>query len=168
MSAERSEHLVEALRDYAIHVSATALICALLLRFADSSGTVRGILRLLCSLILTYSIIQPFRQFEIPELGNFVEQYKEEAELAVQQGKKVSSNAFSERISTGVEAYILEKSSGLNLDLVVEVELSDDEIPVPVAVSLTGNVSPYNKLILSNTISNDLNIPKEKQIWISQ
>ena len=62
----------------------------------------------------------------------------------------------------------MEKSSGLNLDLVVEVELSDDEIPVPVAVSLTGNVSPYNKLILSNTISNDLNIPKEKQIWISQ
>ena len=163
---------MEALRDYAIHVSSTALICSLLLRFADTSGAVKLMIRLLCSIILIYSIAQPLRQFDIPEFGNIIEKYKDEADLAVQRGKKVTSKAFAERICNGVEAYILEKSTGLNLDLNVEVELevelSDDEIPVPVSVSLTGKVSPYAKSILSDTISDELNIPKEKQIWISQ
>jgi hypothetical protein len=167
MLDERSDYLMEGLRDYAIHVSSTALICSLLLRFADISGAAKVMIRLLCSVILIYSITQPIRQFDIPEFGNLVEQYKDEADLAVQHGKKVTSKAFAERISNGMEAYILEKSTGLNLDLNVEVELSDDEIPVPVSVSLTGKVSPYAKSILSDTISDDLNIPKEKQIWIS-
>ena len=159
---------MEALREYVIHVSATALICSVLVRFANGTGAVKMMIRLLCSIVLTYSIIQPFKEVDIPDFEKFVAEYREEADLAVQWGKNLSSRAWSERISSGMEAYILEKSKGLNLDLSVEVELSDDEIPVPVAVSLTGKVAPYARAILSDTISNDLNIPKEKQIWISQ
>ena len=62
----------------------------------------------------------------------------------------------------------MEKAKDLNLDLVVEVELSDDECPIPVAVSLTGNVAPYAKSVLGDAISRDLNIPKERQKWISR
>lgn len=158
---------MEALREYVIHVSATALICALLIRFVHSTGTVKMMIRLLCSLLLTYSIIQPIIQLELPDFGSFAAEYRTEADRAVQLGKDITSSAWSERISSGMEAYILEKSKELNLDLIVEVELSDDEIPVPVAVSLTGKVAPYAKSILSETISKNLDIPKEKQIWIS-
>jgi hypothetical protein len=56
----------------------------------------------------------------------------------------------------------------MNIDLAVEVVLSEDEIPIPVAVSLAGNVAPYAKSLLSEAISKDLNIPKENQTWISQ
>lgn len=88
--------------------------------------------------------------------------------MAVQWGESTAATALAESISQGTEAYILEKAKGMNVELAVEVELSDDEIPVPVAVSLTGQVAPYVKTVLSDTISQDLNIPKEKQIWISQ
>lgn len=159
---------METLRDYAIQVSATALICALILQLANVSGAVKVMIRLLCSIILLYSIIQPFKQFAFPDFGNILSKYRKEADIAVQRGTNITSKALAERISSGMEAYILEKSSGLKLDLIVEVELSDDEIPVPVSVSLKGKASPHAKSKLSDIISKELNIPKEKQIWISQ
>ena len=159
---------METLRDYAIQVSATALICALILQLVNVSGAVKVMIRLLCSIILLYSIIQPFKQLDFPDFGNILSKYREEADIAVQHGTNITSKALTERISSGMEAYILEKSSGLKLDLIVEVELSNDEIPVPVSVSLKGKTSPHAKSKLSDIISKDLNIPKEKQIWISQ
>lgn len=83
-------------------------------------------------------------------------------------GKNASATAWSESIIAGTEAYILEKTKAMNVDLNVEVELSEDEVPMPAGVKLIGKVAPYAKSVLSDMIERDLNIPKECQIWISQ
>ena len=157
-----------ALREYVIHVIATAMLCTVVLRFVHSSGTVTMMLQLLCSIILAYAIIQPVKQIDFPDLGDIVMEYRDDASAAVMQGNKITSDALIECISSGAEAYILEKSKEMNLDFDVEVEVSEDRIPTPVAVTLKGKASPYAKAILSQTISNDLNIPKEQQKWIFQ
>lgn len=154
--------------DYVIRLSATALLCAVIMRFSRGSSAAKMMIKLLCGIVLAYSIIQPIRQLEISDFGDVVMDYRNEAENAVQWGKNVSTEAWVESISQGVQTYILEKAKDLNLDLVVEVELSDDEFPVPVAVSLTGKAAPYAKTVLSDAISRDLNIPKENQKWISR
>lgn len=158
---------MDGLRDYVFHLCITALICTVLLRFARGTGTVKLVLKLLCGIVLAYSAISPLKQLQIPEFDKVISEFQEEASIAMRWGKETSGIAIREGISQGAEAYILEKAKALNLDLLVEVELSDDEIPVPVAVSLTGNVAPYAKTVLGNTIAQDLNIPKENQKWIS-
>jgi len=160
--------MIDGLRDYVLHITATALICAVVLRFARGSAAAKMIIRLLCGIVLAYSIIQPVKQVDFSRLDRFALEFQQDAEQAILWGKNESSAAWAEGISQGVEAYILEKAKAMNVELVVEVELSDDEIPVPVAVSLCGNAAPYVKSVLSDTISQDLNIPKEKQTWISQ
>lgn len=155
-------------REYIIHVTAAALICSVLLRFTRRCGAAGVIMKLLCGIFLAYSIVKPVQQVEFRGIEEFVSSFREDAEMAVQWGESTAATALAESISQGTEAYILEKAKGMNVELAVEVELSDDEIPVPVAVSLTGQVAPYVKTVLSDTISQDLNIPKEKQIWILQ
>lgn len=156
------------LREIVVHISAAAMICALVMRLMPGNGSTKLIIKLLCGVVMTVSIVQPAKQLNMIDINNFAVQFQDQADQAVQLGKNTAMETWSESIIQGVEAYILEKAKAMNVDLDVEVELSEDEIPVPVGVSLAGNVGPYAKSALSDTISQELNIPKEKQIWISQ
>ena len=167
MLFKRSERIIDGLREYVIHLTATVLICSVILRFVNRGGAVKMIIKLLCGIVLAYSMIQPIKQLKLNGFDKITEEFRQDAEQSVEWGKKLSIEAWSQSISQGVETYILEKAKVMGVDLVVEVELSDDEIPVPVAVMLTGDVAPYAKSVLSDTISQDLNIPKENQTWIS-
>lgn len=155
-------------RDYIIHLTAAALICAVMIRFTRKSGVLGVLIKLLCGLFLAYSIVKPVQQVEFQGIEDFASGLREDADQAVQWGENATAQAWAESISQGTEAYILEKARAMNVELAVEVELSDDEVPVPASVSLTGHVAPYVKTVLSDMISQNLNIPKEKQIWISQ
>ena len=155
-------------REYIIQLTAAALICGVIIRFTCRCGAAGVIIKLLCGIFLAYSIVKPVQQVELRGIGDFVTTFRQDAEQAVLWGEKTTAQALAESISQGTEAYILEKAKAMNVDLAVEVELSDDEVPAPVAVSLTGQVAPYVKTVLSDIISRDLDIPKEKQIWISQ
>lgn len=157
---------MDMLCDYVIRLSATALLCAVVMRFVSGSGTVKMIIKLLCGIILAYSIIQPIRQLKFSDFGDLAIEFHRDADSAVQWGENTSTEAWRESIIQGTRSYILEKAKEWNLDLVVEVELSDDKYPVPVAVSITGNVAPYAKTVLEDVISSDLNVPKESQKWI--
>ena len=156
------------LRVYVLHLTATTLICAVIMRFLKGNSASKIMIKLLCGIVLTCSIIQPVKQFDFNYIREFAVEFQQEADQAVKWGKDTASAAWAESISQGTEAYILEKAKAMEVDLTVEVELSDDEIPVPISVLLTGHVAPYVKSVLSDTISQDLNIPKENQLWISQ
>lgn len=160
--------MMEGFRDYVIHLTATALICAVIFRFARGSGAIKMIMKLLCGIVLAYSLIQPVKQLKPLSLEEMTRDFRQEAECAVDQGRKTSAEAWAESIKQGTEAYILEKTKAMNAELIVEVELSDDEMPIPVGVSLFGQIAPYAKSVLSDMIEQDLNIPKERQTWISQ
>jgi hypothetical protein len=159
---------MDGLREFVVHISATAMICALVVRITQGNSTIKRIIKLLCGVVMAISIVQPIKQMNMIDIDDVGARFQDEAAQAVQLGKNTAMETWNESISQGVEAYILEKAKTMKVDLGVEVELSKDEIPVPVGVSLTGNVSPYAKSVLSDTISQELNIPKEKQIWISQ
>ena len=159
---------MEGIRDYVIHLSAAALICSVFFRLTRGKGAVGIIVKLLCGIFLAYSIVKPVQQLELRGFEDITADFQQDAEQAVLWGENISADAWSESIRQGAEAYILEKAKAMNVDLAVEVELSEDEIPVPVAALLSGRVAPYAKAVLSDLMAQDLNIPKEKQVWISQ
>ena len=158
---------MDGLREYVVHITATALICALVMRLVQGSGTTKRIMKLLCGAVMAVSIVNPIKQLNMTNMGDFTLDIQEEADQAVLLGENTAMETWRESISQGVEAYILEKAKSMKVDLDVEVELSKDEIPAPVAITLSGKVGPYAKTVLSDTISQELDIPKERQIWIS-
>ena len=160
--------MIEGIRDYVVHLTATTLICAVVFRFTRGSCAVKMIMKLLCGIVLAYSMIQPVKQMQFSGMKAFTQEFREEADRAAQQGKNVSQTAWVESITQGMEAYILEKTKSMNVDLLVEVKLSDDEVPVPVGIKLVGQVAPYVKSVLSDMIEQDLNISKEYQTWVSK
>lgn len=155
------------LRAFVVNITATALICALVMRLTHGSGTVKLVMKLLCGMVLAVSLLKPINALEFADIEQYMARFQFQADQAVQWGEDSASLTWRESISQGVETYILEKAKTLKVDLDVEVELSEEEVPIPVGVSLVGKISPYAKSVLSDTISQDLNIPKEKQIWIS-
>ena len=77
----------------------------------------------------------------------------------------MTKEAIAAGIKSRTQAYILDKAMALELQLQVEVVLSEDEIPVPEEVRLAGKASPYAKARLQQIIKEDLGIDKEHLIW---
>lgn len=70
-------------------------------------------------------------------------------------------------IKSRVEAYILDKAESYGAKLKVEVMLSEDQVPVPMSVRITGSISPYGKKMVTQLIREDLGIASEEQVWIA-
>ena len=116
-------------------------------------------------LFLCIIAVSPMADLDLSYLTDFVETFEESAQTAVAVGTSMADDALRQIIKTETEAYILDKAAQFDLQLDVQVALTDDVMPVPESVQLTGLVSPYVKSRLLILISNDLGIPKEQQLW---
>ena len=65
------------------------------------------------------------------------------------------------------EAYILEKANGLGMDIHPEITLSNDNPPVPYAVTIEGMCTPFARKQLSVYLHQNLGLSEEYQTWIS-
>ncbi len=149
---------------YIISVVCAALICGILTGFMKDCG-VKKLLKLLCGIFLTFTVIRPIADITIPELPDFG-QFYEEAEAAAQKGKRITDDAIADIITARSEAYILDKAKAMEVFLTAEVATSSvDGFPVPESVVLEGEISSEKKGMLSQIIADELGIPKENQVW---
>lgn len=151
------------MKQYLLSVVAAAVISGIVTKLLGSKGTQGAVGKLAAGLFLAFTIISPLRTFTISDLDCF--DVSTAAQSAVEEGKTMSAQALRQSIKQRCEAYILDKAQSLNVELEVAVELSEDEIPSPTAITLKGNVSPNAKAKLTQMISEDLGIPKEEQEW---
>ena len=61
----------------------------------------------------------------------------------------------------------MNKASELGAKVSVSVTLSDSDLPVPTHVTVSGPVSAYSKMKLSECICNELGVAEDEQVWIS-
>lgn len=156
---------MDAIAEYLLSVTAAAIISAMVLRLLPGKSSAVTIGKMLCALFVALTVIEPIAQVRLSDLTGLLPDVSADANAAVAQGQSTAKKAMAESISSRVEAYILDKATQLGLKLTVQVELSDDTIPVPVCVRLKGNISPYLKSKLQKIIQDDLGIDKENQIW---
>ena len=88
-----------------------------------------------------------------------------DAYIAIESGQNMAAESLTASIKAQTESYILEKAKTLDMQIRVEVKMSNDQIPVPCSVTLTGSASPYAKKQMTNMIVNDLGITEENQKW---
>ena len=150
---------------YILSVTAAALIATIATRLLRDHGLSAQIGNVWVGLFLLLSLLRPLTDLKIPDLSDWHSDQQQSAAQAVAKGEAVSKAALAQRIKSQTEAYILNKAASLQVQLQVEVILSDDTLPVPAAVKLSGTISPYAKGQLQQILWQELGISKENQQW---
>ena len=150
---------------YLFSIIVAAIFISLIRPLLDGKGPPASIGKMLCGVFLLFTIVKPLTSLRIENSSDFLNPFQEEAALIVQDGKTEAKNAMATIIRQQVEAYIMDKAAQYNAALSVTVVLSEDLLPVPVGVTIQGNISPYGKKQLQSAIASDLGIAKEDQIW---
>ena len=154
------------MRAFILSIIAAAIICALVTKISPEKGLHAAMLKLTCGVFLAFSILYPVTGLRIGKIGNLAAGIEADGAQAVAVGEEHSKKILSSVIKQRTQAYILDKAASLNVQLQVEVTLSDDDIPVPVAARLEGKISPYAKASLQRILTEDLGMKKEQLTWI--
>ena len=154
---------MDAIKDYMISVTAAALICGIVGSLSGRNSSVSKLMKLLCGLFLATAVIKPLVDVQIDNIYNFADDLTVSGNLAVSKGENMASEEMKRIIKQKTETYILDKANALGAEITVEVVLEDY---VPVSVTITGDISPFVKSNLSASITQELNILLEEQIWV--
>lgn len=157
---------MEGVREYLLSVTCAAVLCGILCTIVDEKQTGGALVKLLCGVFLSLSLILPLSRISLTEADPGKWNYVLEGEAAAEEGLEYARQAKMQIIKSRTEAYILDKAREYDLDLRVEAEVSGDEVPVPMAVMLWGRASPYAKLQLQHFMETEMGIPREKQRWM--
>ena len=156
---------MDEIKQYLLSVTAMALLCGIATTLVSNKNSVGTLLKFLCGLIMTITLIMPITNIDLRNSFRIFDDLTVDANGYVSDGTTFAFSQKSEIINQHAEAYILDKATSMNVTLDVEVLLCDTDPPVPKSVSLSGNISPYCKMQLSQIICEDLGIPEEQQIW---
>lgn len=151
--------------EYVVCITAAAILLAILNRISGEEGSGSTLLRLAGGIFLTIIITQPLFGVDLSEIGRNAKEFYISGTRASDAGVSLAGGALSESISSQLETYIRDKAAAYNSDLRTEVTL--DENFQPIYIRIKGNISPFAKTQLQNTIEADLGIAKENQLWIS-
>ena len=156
---------MDGIREYLIGVVAAALLCGIITTLTGTKGTVGLAVRLVSGLLMLLAVIRPWASISPDNLFGWAEDITADGTGFVASGEILAEEAYRTGIKQQTEAYIVDEARALNCDLTVEVILSDEEIPVPTQVRLTGEVSPYARQTLTNMMTERLGIKREDLIW---
>ena len=156
---------MEALRQYAFSVIGGAMVCGVILGMVPKGAT-QELLKLLCGIFLSVSILSPIAGIRFDFFpDDLLTDPRQEAQEAVSMGETYSRNLLAQCIKETSEEYILDKAAAMDAAVKASVTVSEDPIPVPVAVILWGQISPAAKERLGRIICDGLGISKENQQW---
>ena len=126
------------LREYLLSVTSAAVVCAVVQRLCVSKGSGQSIMKMLLGIFMALTVFSPLTEISLKDFDPFTGQIEQQAQAAVEEGKTVAKNALAECISQRIVTYILDKASQMDVQLTVQVELTQTEIPVPCKVYLQG------------------------------
>lgn len=155
---------MDGLRQYVIAVTAAALICGIVSGLVQN-GAAKEVIRLLCGLFLAFTAIRPMAGLDLNALLEYSFSFSGDAESTAAMGENMARQTMADIIKAESEAYILDKAAELNASVTVEITVSEDGTPIPMAAVLGGEVSPYAKQQLGRILQADLGIAKENQLW---
>ena len=153
---------MEAIRDYLLSVTAAALICGIVNSLSENNGSVSGMLKLLCGLFLAAVVLKPAVDIKLKDIYAITDRLEIDSRQVIASGEEIADEEMKRIIKEKSEAYILDKAKALGMEIDAEIILED---LVPARVIVTGNLSPFAKSSLSASITQELAIPPEEQIW---
>ena len=154
------------LREYILSLIAAAIICAIVACLVSGNTITGKMLRLLSGILMLITAITPLATISFHNISTFFDDINFAADAYVSEGERIANDEFSAIIKGQSEAYILDKATRMGLEIAVEVELDGGNNSIPRQIRITGEISPYEKGLLSEFITDNLGIPKECQQWM--
>ncbi|MBQ7817207.1 MAG: hypothetical protein IJ388_00220 [Oscillospiraceae bacterium] len=153
------------IKEYLFGVIAAAILCAVVSQLAGKDSFPGSAVKLIAGIFMLLTLACPVLDLHITTPGALFADISLQADQITASAEDSTRESISGIIKERTQAYILDKANNYGVTLSVEVTLSDSDIPEPVSVQISGNVSPYTKKILSETIERDLGIATEAQVW---
>ena len=153
------------IKQYLLTVIGAAIVCSIIINLVNINTLPGALIRVLSGIFIVICALTPIVEFDIQSLDEYWNELSIDSVEVFQAGEITADSSFRQSIKQQTESYILDKAAAMNTELTVEVTLSNDDLPVPCGVSLTGRVSPYVKHRLSELLESDLGISKENQVW---
>jgi len=157
---------MEQIRQYLLSITASAVICSIILGIQSKKSTYSSIIRMLCGLFMAITMIAPLLKVRISDYSAYFGSLQIEAEDMAAVGKQLADSEAMGIIKRNTEAYIVDKATSMGIAVHVEVTLAEYGTPYPCAVQIQGAASPYVKRQLQHWMKEALGIPEENQIWI--
>lgn len=156
---------MDGLKQYIISIVSVAVISAILMRVVSGKTSSQKFVRLMCGIVMIITIVSPWTRLSIDEYVKYFESVRSDALSTKEDGEAYLQRQLQRSIKENTEAYILDKAVLLGADIHVSVICDTSDIPVPVSVELSGNISPSAKIRLQQILQKDIGIPEDKQIW---
>lgn len=151
---------------YVFSIGIAALLLAILSPLLQKKGAAGSLGTMLSGLFLLLTCLQPLQSLSFDPTYSWREDIREQAQDAIAIGEEKAATALREGILRQLQAYISDKAASLDAQLTVQIQLSQDAIPVPVSATISGHISPYGRQQMKNFLEDSLGIPKEAQTWI--
>ena len=149
--------------------SVLSIICASMLAGIVTSmlpDSVGGeLIRLLCGLFITVTILTQIRNMDVEVWQEPYWQLAAQAQIQTQEGEMQAEDQLRAVIKESCESYILDKAKDIGICIGVDIGLSEEDIPIPVNVTILGSVTEEAKEILQEILIQEMGIQKEDQLW---
>jgi len=149
---------------YIIRLCCACLICGVV-NSIGAGWKSKKILNLITGLFIAFTTISPLMEIRIPALSQLSLDYRRNAADLVSYGENISRQAFEDRTTELLEAYILEEADAMNVQVCVEHITLDPQTYTVSGIELSGNATPYERSLLTDLLAEKLGINAEAQIW---
>ena len=160
---ERGVQLTE-LGQYILSVVCCAFFCGILGKIQGNKGN--STIQLMIGLVMMITILQPVLKNKSFNMDISLDEITDNSACIVENAENAAKTSMASSIKEKTEEYILSYAREKGLDICVEIEVNNNAIPAPQAITIHGSLSPYSKLQLSEYIQTQLGISEENQIWI--
>lgn len=148
---------------YILSVVCAAVLCGTIGMLFDKKNTVSGAVNMVLGLIMTVVVLKPIINTKPFELDAYWNSLQQEREHVLNEGSEYAKLSQEEFIKEKVESYIVEKTDSLGANVVVDVSLNEENLPV--AANFSGSILPYLKLQVEDYVQRNFAIEKECITW---
>lgn len=159
---------MELIRTWILSVTVSAMVIAVAQALMPA-GAVKKVGQLTGGLILVLGILQPLAGMDYGDLYDLVTALP--AGGVQQEASAFGSYETMETIIAGeLEAYIADKGEQLGAACSAQVTCAPGEggVPVPEAVTVTGELTPAQRESLADCLEGELGIPRQAQTFYSE
>lgn len=156
--------MTEAIRNW---IMAIVCVC-MLLAIAEClcpEGSVKKICRLAGGLVLILSMMNPVLHIRWEDLDVKMDFFRDRLEQREAELEQTQKNLYQTLIEEKSAAYILDKTRALGLNCRVQIEVSDEQSPRLVAVTLSGVMTDDQREQVSAMLEDDLGVPASMQYF---
>ena len=122
---------MEDIRQYLLSVVTVSILSAIAIRIIGKNGAFVSIVKLLAGIFVVITVIAPWSKLKFNDLSSYFSDLELQASDAAQLGESLAVDAKASIIRTQIEAYILDKASELELNVEVEVIITETVVPQP-------------------------------------